>query len=252
MSHTFIHENLLRYFSTFHYDAHPMGIVVSYVPVYSIRFSSNLIPSLESALGSLPTFHPDSNPGLQGSDLYVNHAIRNKQIFRVLGKLPTIAACAYRHRIGRPYNYPSNGLGYVENFLYMMDRLSEPAYEPHPGIVRALEVLFIVHAEHELNCSTAALRQLCSMPEMDIYKAVAGAASALYGPSHGGANEAALRTLESIGTKDKIPAFIAEVKAKKKRLMGFGHRVYKSYDPRAKILKKVAHEVCFSTFASGT
>jgi len=160
----------------------------------------------------------------------------------LLGKLPTISACAYRHRIGRPYNNPTNTLSYTENFLYMLDRLSETDYKPHPVLTRALDKLFIVHADHELNCSTATLRQIGSSLA-DPYTAVAGAASALYGPLHGGANEAALRMLEQIGSVQNIPAFIASVKRKEQRLFGFGHRVYKSYDPRAKILKDVCDEV---------
>ena len=211
----------------------------------------------------MSTFHPEASTALQGEEIYNQEAMVNKQIFRCLGKIPTLAACAYRHRIGRPYNTPSNDLGYTENFLYMLDRLSETNYTPNPKLAKALDVIFILHADRkafqsfflfvfktfskefltptrldELNCSTAAMRQLTSTG-IDPYICLTGAASALYGPSHGGANEAALRMLEEIGTVDRIPSFIEEVKAKKRRLMGFGHRVYKSYDPRAKILKKV-------------
>jgi citrate synthase len=166
----------------------------------------------------------------------------NKQIFRCLGKLPTLAACAYRHRIGRAYNQPSSNLGYTENFMYMLDRLSEDNYIPNPKLAKALDIIFILHAEHEINCSTAAMRQMASTG-IDPYICLSGAASALYGPSHGGANEAALKMLEEIQSVDQIPAFIEQVKQKKRRLMGFGHRVYKSYDPRAKILKNVAKQV---------
>jgi citrate synthase len=168
--------------------------------------------------------------------------MRNKQIFRILGKIPTIAACAYRHRIGRPYNNPVNDLSYAENFLYMLDRLSETDYRPHPVLVKSLEKMWILHAEHELNCSTATMRQLSSTL-VDPYTAVAGAAAALYGPLHGGANEAVLRMLEQIGDVKNIPAFIEEVKAKKRKLFGFGHRVYKNYDPRATIMKQIARDI---------
>ncbi|KAI8899033.1 citrate synthase-like protein [Globomyces pollinis-pini] len=223
MNHTFIHENLIDYLRSFRYDAHPMGMVIS-------------------ALATLSTLHPEANTALNGDDIYDSESMVIKQIFRCLGKLPTIAACAYRHRIGRSYNYPSDQLGYTENFLYMLDRLSEINYVPHPKLAHALDVIFILHADHELNCSTAAMRQMASTG-IDPFICLSGAASALYGPSHGGANEAALKMLEEIGSVENIPAFLEDVKAKKRRLMGFGHRIYKSYDPRAKILKKISHEV---------
>ncbi|KAJ3272815.1 hypothetical protein HDV01_005243 [Terramyces sp. JEL0728] len=197
MRHTNIHENLIDYLRSFRYDAHPMGMTLS-------------------------TLHPEANTALQGTEIYEDEAFVNKQIFRCLAKLPTIAACAYRHRIGRSYNMPSEKLEYTENFLYMLDRLSETNYVPHPKLAHALDVIFILHADHELNCSTAAMRQMASTG-IDPFICLSGASSALYGPSHGGANE--------------------EVKAKKRRLMGFGHRVYKSYDPRAKILKKISAQV---------
>ena len=149
---------------------------------------------------------------------------------------------AYRHRIGRPYNLPQNNLSYTENFLYMLDHLSEPSYKPNPKLARALDVLFILHAEHEMNCSTAVMRHIGSSL-VDPYSAVAGAASALYGPLHGGANEAVVRMLEDIGTVDQVPAFIQAVKDRQRKLMGFGHRVYKNFDPRAKIIRELAHEV---------
>ncbi|KAL2915224.1 hypothetical protein HK105_205331 [Polyrhizophydium stewartii] len=218
LRHTFIHENMIDYLRSFRYDAHPMGMLVS-------------------SIAAMSTFHPEASTALRGEDIYNSESMVNKQIFRCLGKLPTLAACAYRHRIGRSYNSPSNELGYTENFLYMLDRLSETNYTPHPQLARALDVIFILHADHELNCSTAAMRQMASTG-IDPFVCLAGAASALYGPSHGGANEAALKMLQEIGSVENIPAFIADVKAKKRRLMGFGHRVYKSYDPRAKILKK--------------
>ncbi|KAI9173181.1 hypothetical protein H9P43_007312 [Blastocladiella emersonii ATCC 22665] len=223
MRHTYIHENLIDYLRSFRYDAHPMGMLVS-------------------AIAALETFHPEASTDLHGDHIYTADAMVNKQIFRLLGKMPTIAACAYRHRIGRPYNYPSNDMGYSENFLYMLDRLSEPNYRPNPKLVRALDICLILHADHELNCSTSAFRQIASTG-IDPYICVAGAASALYGPSHGGANEAALRMLQEIGTVDKVPAFIEQVKQKKRKLMGFGHRVYRSYDPRARIMRKVVDMV---------
>ncbi|KAI9146362.1 citrate synthase-like protein [Paraphysoderma sedebokerense] len=223
MRHTYIHENLIDYMKSFRYDAHPMGMCCS-------------------TIAALSTFHPEASTAIHGDHIYKSESMVNKQILRLLGKVPTIAACAYRHRIGRPYNYPSNELGYTENFLYMLDKLSETNYKPNPTLAKALDVIFILHADHELNCSTSAMRQICSTG-IDPYVGVSGATAALYGPSHGGANEAALRMLEEIGTVDRIPAFIEEVKQKKRRLMGFGHRVYKSYDPRAKILKKIAAEV---------
>jgi len=160
--------------------------------------------------------------------------------------MPTLAANSYRNRIGREYNLPAPQLGYVENFLYMLDRLNETNYAPNKKLVRALEILFILHAEHELNCSTAMMRHLASSG-VDVYTCIAGASAALYGPKHGGANEAVLRMLEEIKTIENIPQFIQDVKDRKKLLMGFGHRVYKNYDPRAKIVKKVnkiIHNIC--------
>lgn len=223
MRHTYVHENLVQLMKTFRYDAHPMGMLIS-------------------SIAALSTFYEEANPALCGHNVYDDDTIRNKQIFRIFGKLPTIAAISFRHRIGRPYNNPVNHLSYTENFLYMMDRLSETDYRPHPKLAKALDILFIIHADHELNCSTAAMRHLSST-QVDPYSSVAGAAAALYGPLHGGANEAVLRMLETIGTVENIPNFLDEVKTKKRKLMGFGHRVYKNYDPRARILKKVADEV---------
>lgn len=159
-----------------------------------------------------------------------------------MGTATTIAANAFRHRIGRPFNKPQKDLGYVENFLYMMDRLSEREYKPNPRLVRALNILFILHAEHELNCSTAAVRHLASS-NVDVYSVISGASLALYGPRHGGANEAVLKMLEEIGSKENIPQFLQDVKDRKKKLMGFGHRIYKNYDPRAKLVKQVADDV---------
>jgi len=194
----------------------------------------------------MSTYHANANPALLGADLFTkNEVLMNKQIIRILGKVPTIAAAAYRHRIGRPYNLPQNHMGYAENFLYMMDRLAEGEgdYQPHPTLCRALEIMFILHADHEMNCSTAAMRHIGSS-RVDPYSAVAGAAAALYGPLHGGANEAVLHMLEGIGSVENVPAFLEGVKRKERKLMGFGHRVYRNYDPRAKIIRKVAYDVC--------
>ncbi len=175
MSHTLIHEDLKHILQSFRYDAHPMGMMCSGV----------------AALG---TFYPEANPALRGQDIYDNAELRNKQIYRIIGKLPTIAACAYRHRMGRPYNNPHPSLGFVENFLYMLDSLNQPNFVPNPKLARALEVLWILHAEHEMNCSTAAMLHLASS-HVDPYTCVAGASGALYGPLHGGANEAVLHML---------------------------------------------------------
>ncbi len=216
MRHTYIHENLTDLLKTFRYDAHPMGILVS-------------------AIAAMSTLHPEAK---QVHD----PAVRMKQIYRIMGKLPTVAAFAYRHRIGRPYNYPDSTLGYAGNFLYMLDFMGQSNYQVNPVLARALDVLFILHADHEQNCSTSAMRSIGSS-EADPYSSMAGAAAALYGPLHGGANEAVLRMLREIGSVDNIPSFIERVKNREVRLMGFGHRVYKNYDPRARIIKKVAYEV---------
>jgi citrate synthase len=224
LHHTYLHTDINRMMENFHYDAHPMG-------------------SLVSTMAAMSTFQPEQNPALlTGIDPYKDSMLMNKQIYRIIGRIATVAAYAYRNRIGRPFNEPGQGLGYIENFLYMMDRLNEGEYRPHPKLVKALEILFILHAEHELNCSTAAMRHLASS-EVDVYTCIAGAAAALYGRKHGGANEAVLRMLEEIGSMDNIPSFLDKVKSGKGRLMGFGHRVYKNYDPRAKIVKKIAEDV---------
>ena len=216
MRHTYIHENLADMMQDFRYDAHPMGMLVS-------------------SLAGLSTFHPEAK---QFEDL----EIREKQIWRILGKLPTIAAFAYRIRIGRPFNYPDSSLGYSGNFLYMLDHMNERGYEVNPTLAKALDVLFILHADHEQNCSTSAMRSVGSS-RVDPYSAMAAAAAALYGPLHGGANEAVLRMLNEIGDVSNIPSFMERVKKREVLLMGFGHRVYKNYDPRANIIKKIAHEV---------
>ncbi len=214
--HTFINENIKKVIDGFHYNAHPMGM-------------------FEAALGALSTFYPDAK------DIF-NEELRRKQIHRLIAKVPTIAAFAYRHRIGLRYEYPDNDLSYEGNFLNMMFKTTELKYQPDPVLEHALTVLFILHADHEQNCSTNAMRSIGSA-HTDPFSSIAGAAAALYGPLHGGANEMVLRMLNEIGSADKVPDYIKRVKAGEFRLMGFGHRVYKNYDPRARIIKKVAYEV---------
>src|SRR5262245_323913 len=214
--HTMVHENIKKFMEGFTYDAHPMGVFVSTV-------------------AALSTFYPD------GKQIFDEHS-RKRQIHRLIAKVPTIAAYAFRHSIGRPYVYPDNDLSFTGNFLNMLFKMTELKYKADPALERALDVLFILHADHEQNCSTSAMRGIGSS-HVDPYSAMAGAAAALYGPLHGGANEAVLRMLNEIGSVQKIPDFIKRVKAGEGRLMGFGHRVYKSYDPRAKIIKKTADEV---------
>ena len=211
--HTMLHENIKKFMEGFQYDAHPMGIFLSTV-------------------GALSTIYPESKD-------IVHEATRRRQILRLIAKVPSIAAYAYRHSIGRPYVYPDNDLSFTGNFLNMLLKMTEVRYRPHPVLERALDVLFILHADHEQNCSTSAMRGIGSS-HADPYASLAGAAAALYGPLHGGANEAVLRMLKEIGSVAHIPAFIKEVKAGHGRLMGFGHRVYKSYDPRAAIIKRTA------------
>ena len=214
--HTFVHENVKSLMEGFRYDAHPMGMLVS-------------------VLGALSTFYPEA--------AWVdNKDIRLAQVYRLIAKVPTIAAWSYRHSRGLPYVYPNNDLGFVENFLSMMFKVAEPRYEPDPAISRALEVLFILHADHEQNCSANAMRSIGSS-RVDPYSALAGAAAALYGPLHGGANEEVLKMLAEIGDVKRVPEYVERVKAGEFKLMGFGHRVYKNYDPRAKIIKRVADEV---------
>jgi citrate synthase len=214
--HTLIHEHIKRLFDGFHYDAHPMGMFIS-------------------SVAALSTFYPEAKD-------IDDVACRNLQVRRLIAKVPTLAAFAYRHSMGLPLNYPDNDLTYSGNFLNMMFKMVEPKYEPDPILVRAINVLFILHADHEQNCGTNAMRSVGSS-KVDPYNAVAAAAAALFGPLHGGANEAVLRMLNGIGHVDNIPAFIKRVKAREVRLMGFGHRVYKNYDPRAKIIKQIADQV---------
>ena len=214
--HTIIHENIKKFIDGFHHDAHPMGMFVSTV-------------------AALSTFYPESKK-------IFDEQSRSNQIFRLIAKTPTLAAFAHRHSVGMPYAYPDNDLSYTGNFLNMMFKKTEVKYTPHPVLERALDVLFILHADHEQNCSTSAMRSVGSA-HADPYCCMAAAAAALYGPLHGGANEEVLRMLREIGSIDAIPAFIQRVKKGEVRLMGFGHRIYKNYDPRAKIIKQTADQV---------
>src|SRR5438552_18026229 len=208
-----LHENIKKLMEGFQYDAHPMGIFLSTV-------------------GALSTFYPDSKQ-------IFDKGSRLRQMHRLIAKVPSIAAYAFRHSIGRPYVYPDNDLSFTGNFLNMLLKMTELKYRPNPILERALDILFILHADHEQNCSTSAMRGIGSS-QADPYSALAGAAAALYGPLHGGANEAVLRMLKEIGHVKNVPQFIAKVKGGDGRLMGFGHRVYKSYDPRARIIKETA------------
>ncbi len=214
--HTWIHENLKKFMDGFHHDAHPMGMLVSTV-------------------AALSTFYPEAKNG-------ADQETRQLQIVRLIAKMPTLAAFAYRHSLGMPYAYPDNDLSYTGNFLNMLFKTTEVKYKPDPVLERALEVLFILHADHEQNCSTNAVRSVGSS-QVDPYCALAAGVAALYGPLHGGANEAVLKMLQAVGSKDRVPEFIKQVKEGKTKLMGFGHRVYKNYDPRAKIIKRMADEV---------
>ncbi len=215
-THTYIHENTKKFVEGFHHDAHPMGMLVSTV-------------------AGLSTFYPES------SEIF-DEEIRRLQIWRLIAKMPTLAAFAYRRSLGRPYVYPDNDLSFTGNLLNMLYRMSEPKYEPNPILEHALDVLFILHADHEQNCSANAMRAVGSS-HVDPYSAIAAACAALYGPLHGGANEAVLRMLEEIGDVKEIPKFIKRVKEGEGLLFGFGHRVYKNFDPRASIIKELAYQV---------
>ena len=215
--HTLVHENIKKLIDGFHHDAHPMGTLVGTV-------------------GALSTFYP-------GAKNVHDEVCRQKQVWRLIAKMPTLAAFAYRHSCGLPYVYPDDELSYVGNFMNMLWKTSELKYQPNPVLERAIDVLFILHAEHEQNCSTSSMRMVGSS-YTDPYSATSSAIAALYGPLHGGANEAVLRMLGEIGSVDRVPAYIKSVKSGEvERLMGFGHRVYKNYDPRAKICKKLADDV---------
>jgi citrate synthase len=214
--HTFIHESIKKFLDGFHYDAHPMGMMIS-------------------TIAALSTFYPDAK------DIF-NAESRRKQTWRLIGKMPTLAAFAYRHSLGMPYAYPDNELSYPGNFLNMLFRTTELKYRPTPSLERALDVLFILHADHEQNCSASAMRNVGSS-HADPFSATAAATAALYGPLHGGANEEVLRMLMEIGSLANVPNYLKRVKAGEVKLMGFGHRIYKNYDPRARIIKGVAYEV---------
>ncbi len=215
-THTFVHENVKKLMEAFRYDAHPMGMFIS-------------------TIAALTTFYPEAKSIFDAE-------IRQRQIARLIAKVPTIAAFSYRHSKGMPYIYPDNSLTYAGNFLNMMFQMGSTLRQPDPTLEHALTVLFILHADHEQNCSASAMRGVGSS-HIDPYSACAAASAALWGPLHGGANEAVLRMLDQIGTIQNVPTFIKEIKAGKGRLMGFGHRVYKNYDPRAKVIKKLAYEV---------
>jgi citrate synthase len=216
MDHAVIHENAKKFMEGFHHDAHPMGMLVSTV-------------------AALSTFYPDARH-IQDAES------RQLQIARLIAKMPTIAAYCYRHSLGLPYVYPDTELNYTENFMNMLWRRTEPRYRPNRILSRALDILFILHADHEQNCSTSVMRSVGSS-HADPFLTTAAATSALAGPLHGGANEAVLRMLDEIGSKDRIPAYIEQVKAGRCKLMGFGHRIYKNYDPRARIIKQTAEDV---------
>jgi citrate synthase len=216
LHHTFVHENIKRFMDYFRYDAHPMGMFISTVAAMS-------------------TFYPEGR-NIEDEE---NRLI---QIQRLIAKVPTIAAFSYRHSRGLPFVYPDNDLSYTGNFLNMLDKMTQVKYEPNPVLERALDVLFILHADHEQNCGTTAMRVIGSS-HSDPFTAVAGAAGALYGPLHGGANERVVRMLMEIGDVSNVPDFVESVKNREQLLMGFGHRVYKNYDPRAKIIKDLAHQV---------
>src|SRR5438270_5361460 len=214
--HTFVHENVKEFMQGFRYDAHPMGMLLA-------------------SVGALSTFYPEASQ-------IKDEETRYMQVIRLIAKMPTLAAFAFRHNQGKPYVYPDNELSYPGNFLSMIYKMTEIRYEPDPRLERALDILFILHADHDQNASTSAVRSVGST-QVDPYSAVAAGVAALYGPLHGGANEQVLRMLRRIETKDNIPDFVKGVKEGEERLMGFGHRVYKNYDPRAKIIKKHAYEV---------
>ncbi len=218
--HTYVHENIKKFVEGFRYDAHPMGMLLA-------------------SVGALSTFYPDAKKLDDPEERYL-------ATIRLIAKMPTLAAFAYRHNMGLPYIYPDNDLTYPENFLSMLFKMTEVSYEPDPRLAKALDVLFILHADHEQNCSTNAVRAVGSS-DVDPYSAVAAGVAALYGPLHGGANEAVLRMLRRIETADNIPDFLEGVKNRDEKLMGFGHRVYKNYDPRARIIKKNVDEVLEAT-----
>ncbi|PWN53241.1 citrate synthase family member [Violaceomyces palustris] len=231
MHHTFIHSDVEGLFKSFRYDSHPMSM-------------------LTAAFAALGAFSSEANPSLAGQSLYTRGAtgdseslkVLDKQILRLIGKAPTLAAAAYRVRQGRPFNRPAKGLSYTANFLYLLDNLNEKDYQPHPVFEKALDTLFILHADHEMNCSTATMMQVGSSL-VDPYSAISAACAALYGPAHGGASESAIRMLMEIGRPENVPSFIEKVKSKQRVLSGFGHRVYRNFDPRSIAIRELAEEV---------
>ncbi|KAF4126204.1 citrate synthase [Geosmithia morbida] len=231
MNHTYIHSDIEGMFKSFRYDSHPMSM-------------------LTSAFATLGSFAPEANPSLEGSKMYTDAAkgdaaalaVLDKQILRIIGKAPTLAAASYRMRQGRPFNRPAQGLSYTGNFLYLLDHLSGHEYRPHPVLEKALDALFIIHADHEVNCSTATVLQVGSSL-VDPYSAVAAGCAALYGPSHGGASESAIRMLMEIGSPENVPGFMEKVEKRERVLVGFGHRVYKNVDPRSTAIRKLADQV---------
>ncbi|KAI1503319.1 peroxysomal citrate synthase [Biscogniauxia marginata] len=231
MHHTYIHGDIEGMFKSFRYDSHPMSM-------------------LASAFATLGAFAPEANPSLKGQKLYTNAAsgdmdalqILDRQILRIIGKAPTLAAASYRMRQGRPFNRPAQGLSYTGNFLYLLDNLSGHEYQPHPVLEKALDTLFIIHADHEVNCSTATVLQVGSSL-VDPYSVVSAGCAALYGPSHGGASESAIRMLMEIGSPENVPAFMEKVEKRERVLVGFGHRVYKNVDPRSTAIRELAEQV---------
>ncbi|KAI0594822.1 peroxysomal citrate synthase [Biscogniauxia sp. FL1348] len=231
MHHTYIHSDIEGMFKSFRYDSHPMSM-------------------LASAFATLGAFAPEANPSLKGQKLYTSAAsgdadalqVLDRQILRIIGKAPTLAAASYRMRQGRPFNRPAQGLSYTGNFLYLLDNLSGHEYQPHPVLEKALDALFIIHADHEVNCSTATVLQVGSSL-VDPYSVVSAGCAALYGPSHGGASESAIRMLMEIGSPENVPAFMAKVERRERVLVGFGHRVYKNVDPRSTAIRALAEQV---------
>ncbi|KAI9163453.1 Citrate synthase [Paramyrothecium foliicola] len=231
MHHTYVHTDIEGMFKSFRHDSHPMSMLIS-------------------SFATLGAFAPEANPSLRGQKLYTTAAtgdvealkVLDKQILRILGKAPTLAAASYRMRQGRPFNRPAQGLSYTGNFLYLLDHLNGTNYHPHPVLERALDALFIIHADHEVNCSTATVLQVGSSL-VDPYSVVAAGCAALYGPSHGGASESAIRMLMEIGSPENVPEFMKKVEKRERVLVGFGHRVYKNVDPRSTAIRELAEEV---------
>jgi citrate synthase len=223
MRHSALPDAVIGAMDALPHDAHPMGVLLT-------------------GIAALSTCHPEANPAIAGQGVYKTREAQDKQIVRLLGKMPTLASYAYHKATGHRPGPPNQHLGYSENFLAMLDGTNTPNYKPHPKLAKAMDIMFILHAEHEMNCSTAAARHLASSG-VDVYTAIGGAVGALYGPLHGGANEAVLKMLDRIGKVENIPAFIAGVKNKKEKLFGFGHRVYRNFDPRATVIRKIAEDV---------